>query len=831
ASLNNDSTLIRQYVETNHREWCLYERCLADAESRYFDMAAATIQTYQEAIDNGYWRDPSIPGSPGFNGTNNFDPWFNLKTTLWDTMVDFLTFDPYTSGAPSTGLLGYFDPATSPTLYQDCATQSCIDTLRWTYARGSYLDENLKMQVAYNIDSAGCSYYADQHTIVQKPALPTQASQNTADFNSFQVATECNDQCAGNVEIWLQTIKDSCALNTADETTIRAELLNFCLSDCQDGNPLGIITQADIQSGALSTVQTILNNDTTCAPQLDSIVTENPYTYTDQNGDSLKAECTVWDPCFVALVDLVNSSWNNGFPNSIPLPTILQNCYPTGAEIVIQNNEVILYDQMSQPIDTLLVLTDQSGTILNLNTLKFLQLPQYNNSAPTSGNYQNIELEAVFESGGNQNSQQAFVFATTNYSISQDSCLMPEITPDSSWTVSLNPDSLRDDCIQNLISQAEYEATQLYNEAVDAYLENVLQEQARLCFEFPYAENFTVRHLPKIYQYTLYYYDQAGNLVQTIPPEGVELLDSASTNRWLDGSANPQTDNPTHRMGTRYAFNSLGQLKKSNTPDGGETRIWYNDKDQIRLEQDARQLPNNQYAYIKYDELGRTTETGRIENYQGQVAESVLNSFAFPERSQETLTDIVTTTFDRTPNQNQTGLNQQNLRTRVAMTVRENAEGDTTALSLYDYDDHGNVTETRTELDGFGAFDLEYDYDLISGNVNSIRYQPGKADYFSHHYTYDADNRLTHVRTTSDDIFFDRDGRYFYYPHGPLARIELGEDNVQGMDYFYSIHGWIKGMNMVGTDNGQIDPGHDGDQSGTANEIFGQDASCFQLGF
>ncbi|MEM7037973.1 MAG: hypothetical protein AAF570_13400, partial [Bacteroidota bacterium] len=118
-----------------------------------------------------------------------------------------------------------------------------------------------------------------------------------------------------------------------------------------------------------------------------------------------------------------------------------------------------------------------------------------------------------------------------------------------------------------------------------------------------------------------------------------------------------------------------------------------------------------------------------------------------------------------------------------------------------------------------------------SGNVNSIRYQPGKADYFSHRYTYDADNRLTHVRTTSDDIFFDRDARYFYYSHGPLARIELGEDNVQGMDYFYSIHGWIKGLNMVGTDNGQIDPGHDGDLSGTANEFFGQDASCFQLGF
>ncbi|MEM7039677.1 MAG: hypothetical protein AAF570_22070, partial [Bacteroidota bacterium] len=510
------------------------------------------------------------------------------------------------------GIIEYFNPALNATLYQDCQTQGCIDSTRWKLVRGAYLGEKLNMQVAYNIDTAGCVYYSDQHTIVQQPLLPAQASQNTSDFNSFQLATQCNDQCAGNVDLWIQTFEDSCGtFSQNDEAALRSELLNFCLNGCQDGNPLGIITSDDIQFGALSAVQTILNNYTNCAPQLDSIATQNPYTYTDINGDSLKAECTVWDPCFTALVELVNSNWNNGFPNSMTLPVILQNCYPNGTEITIQGNGIILYDQSSQPIDTLLVLTDNLGQTINLNTLKFLQLPQYNNSAPVSGNYQNIELEAVFESGGNQSTQQAFVYATNNYSIAQDSCFMPHITPDPIWNVTLDPDSLRDDCIQNLISQAEYEATQVYNEAVDQYLENVLQEQARLCFEFPYAENFTVRHLPKIYQYTLYYYDQAGNLVQTVPPEGVELLDSVTTNKWLNNSADPQTDNPTHRTETRYAFNSLGQLKKSNTPDGGETKIWYNDKDQIRLKQDARQLPNNQYAYTKYDELGRTTETGR----------------------------------------------------------------------------------------------------------------------------------------------------------------------------------------------------------------------------
>ena len=50
-------------------------------------------------------------------------------------------------------------------------------------------------------------------------------------------------------------------------------------------------------------------------------------------------------------------------------------------------------------------------------------------------------------------------------------------------------------------------------------------------------------HTPRVYQYTLYYYDQAGSLVQTVPPEGVELLASAVAQRWDDGTASRATDN------------------------------------------------------------------------------------------------------------------------------------------------------------------------------------------------------------------------------------------------------------------------------------------------
>jgi hypothetical protein len=61
------------------------------------------------------------------------------------------------------------------------------------------------------------------------------------------------------------------------------------------------------------------------------------------------------------------------------------------------------------------------------------------------------------------------------------------------------------------------------------------------------------------------------------------------------------------------------------------------------------------------------------------------------------------------------------------------------------------------------------------------------------------------------------------YPHGPLARVELGEYNAQGMDYYYTLQGWRKGINMPTAG----DPGGDG-KGGLRT---GTDAFAFALGY
>ncbi|MFH0893269.1 MAG: hypothetical protein V2A54_02435 [Bacteroidota bacterium] len=68
------------------------------------------------------------------------------------------------------------------------------------------------------------------------------------------------------------------------------------------------------------------------------------------------------------------------------------------------------------------------------------------------------------------------------------------------------------------------------------------------------------------------------------------------------------------------------------------------------------------------------------------------------------------------------------------------------------------------------------------------------------------------------------ENRLNYYLHGPLARAEIGNMKVQGIDLAYTIQGWIKGTNSVTLDSTR-DMGQDNYKTGTllanANGING----------
>ncbi|MBF4485035.1 RHS repeat-associated core domain-containing protein [Flavobacterium sp. CSZ] len=357
-------------------------------------------------------------------------------------------------------------------------------------------------------------------------------------------------------------------------------------------------------------------------------------------------------------------------------------------------------------------------------------------------------------------------------------------------------------------------------------------------------EKLTKTASDKEYQYTLYYYDQAGNLIQTVPPEGVKRLAPAS-DLTIDSVRANDTEKvdladvngikvvPLNDMQTQYRYNSLNQLVWQQTPDAGVTVFAYDQLGRIIASQNEKQKTLSQLSYTRYDKLGRIMEAGQLTlktpaviNELGRLAVShepkadLIKVDAVEDHYPYNVTlktEQVTKTLYDLPMQNSEtwftdyGVNNSHKRVTAILyydqlmqelTSVEASSAYNNAI-LYDYDVHGNVKEMLHHTNNNGDLTalnqqvkkIVYDYDLISGNVNKVTYQPEKVDQFIHKYDYDADNRIQQVYTSKDNTIWEKEANYLYYDHGPLARVEIGDKKVQGLDYIYTLQGWLKGVN------------------------------------
>jgi len=320
-------------------------------------------------------------------------------------------------------------------------------------------------------------------------------------------------------------------------------------------------------------------------------------------------------------------------------------------------------------------------------------------------------------------------------------------------------------------------------------------------------DTLVVKYPLHYYHFTLYYYDRAGNLVRTIPPKGVHLT---STDR---------STNPSHAQATKTSFDSFGLPVKYTTPDGGTTLFFYDSLDRLRFSQDARQQQVGEYSYIKYDDVGRIVEVGgSTQSGSGLAFMTYVDDMSFPQfGTQRTYTVYTQPSGIMYPPSSDpsTWKRQRNLRNRVSFVYTDDG-----ARTHYSYDEHGAIEWIAQEAPGFPKPNyIRYEYELISGNVTALHYNEGRSDQFHHRYTYDADNRLVRVETSFDGVIWDRDVSYSYEPHGPLARREFGEDQLQGLDYTYTITGQLKGINHPSLDSAN-DPGHDGTSNVYAADSF-----------
>ncbi|PTX64093.1 hypothetical protein C8N46_101703 [Kordia periserrulae] len=450
----------------------------------------------------------------------------------------------------------------------------------------------------------------------------------------------------------------------------------------------------------------------------------------------------------------------------------------------------------------------------------------------------------------------------------------PEICPPGLMmtTLELNIDDSLSDCREFAISVAEAYGADNYN----AYIDRIKQQ-----FKLEYTsqalaalvEKFEVSYKDKEYQYTLYYYDQAGNLTQTVPPQGVNrtefaAIDLAQNNQFREDNVTTPIL-PTHELKTQYKYNSLNQLVWQKTPDGGETVFAYDDLGRIIASQNAKQAettPHKKYSYTRYDGLGRILEAGEIEDntslysisVEGKLLynESKVNNFDATYESMRRI-EVTRTTYDdrilveETANTTvyssdlftatYTPFNSINRVTAVCYfdEIPPNKTPKFDNALFYNYDVHGNVKELVTYITELKLPNCEeqttildceahlkrvhYEYDLISGNVHRVTFQPEKPDQFIHKYEYDADNRIVSAYTSKDGNIWEQDAKYQYYEHGPLARVELGDKKVQGTDYIYTLQGWLKSVNGESLADATNDFGYDGiaSRSNMAKDAFG----------
>ena len=159
---------------------------------------------------------------------------------------------------------------------------------------------------------------------------------------------------------------------------------------------------------------------------------------------------------------------------------------------------------------------------------------------------------------------------------------------------------------------------------------------------------------------------------------------------------------------------------------------------------------------------------------------------------------------------------QQFIAGNVVKTFTQNPN---TTTTWYSYDVYGRVQWLVQKIDGLGTKTIDYEYDQTTGEVTKVCYQKNvPSEMFIHQYKYSIAGQLAKVATSTDNINFTNQAKYYYYETGALKRTELA-DNLQGIDYTYNLAGQLKAINHPSED-ASLDPGKDGTNDFPA-DMFG----------
>ncbi|MEM9022256.1 MAG: hypothetical protein AAGB22_00845, partial [Bacteroidota bacterium] len=779
--------------------------------------------------------------------------------------------------------------------YRDYALYDYFKTNSATYCGSAYTYWDGDQDLDAHIDNGGYTLVFPKNLLFenfdpsQLPYDPTGGGTNPLDLTALG-SDLCEQNCEAYANSWLEQLQ-SCtgSLTAAELLALKNDLITICTYGCDaSNNYTGDVNgdgsqYIDYNGNFAYTFADVIDEFTTgCAVTVvhPPVAPANNTCNCTQLQDEITNNSLAVDPLNPTPAELtaITNHLNTAFSTSYVEADVqgwLDYCdnEETG---VMDANFIQALECAPCKCDRLQEFADERGLATDP-------------ANPTTGEITTItaELNLVYGTSFTATEVTAF-FSTCNNATPEPAVLVgfpeglrciPTVDTYDPAVIALN------DCNEEAVKIANANTALLYNRALQTAIVSWLADYRTACWsDMASREAFQTTYELNEYYYTLYYYDQAGNLTKTVPPRGVrfhttDIEDPQNPGSFISnpvfGDITSERQTPTagtapnyenHTMITNYRYDSYGQLRHQYTPDGGASQFWYDAVGRLVVSQDARQaaLGTPRYSYTLYDELGRITEVGEVATTDAMTDDIALGiSQAFTDYQDwldgaGTRYQVTRTFYDAVllgavdeglffgPN------GQQELRTRVASTTFTETilHAQLHLINNYDralhysYDIHGNVQTLVQEIPELleffpkviganhapDAFRTDYVYDLVSGNVNEVHYQKGEPDQFFHRYCYDADNRLTTVFTSTDYETWSKDAKYQYYAHGPMARTELGDQQVQGLDYAYTLQGWLKGVNSS-TAVATRDLGKDGDgtASNDQHRVFGQDAMGFSL--
>lgn len=431
---------------------------------------------------------------------------------------------------------------------------------------------------------------------------------------------------------------------------------------------------------------------------------------------------------------------------------------------------------------------------------------------------------------------EAWFFHQSKYEAAPVSQVMQELPPGNEWAgtgrgisfkreVNIAADSVRIWAVRNFDN---YSGTGWYAPGT-LYKTIISDEDGRLVIEFSDKGGKLILkkvqladHCSAGYQgwiCTYFMYDQSGRLRCVLQPEGVLAVMKA---RW-------QLIDPVilAEQCFRYEYDPRGQVIRKQSPGGGESRMVYDARGRMVLQQYASM--KGQWLYFTYDQQGRLLTSGLLNDSQSQEEHALKAAAAiqYPDLRGQLYEELHIRhydDYDLLPSGFTSMMNRQDDTFMNASAAGESAQpriqaklvnklpawsstkvpGTNTWLcSVFYYDDNGRLLQeqTRNITGGISISSFQYNFSgQVLRSVERIQLKQQSFPVYTIN-SYDALRRLVRI----DKGFASADSmrliaKYEYDETGRIKTKQLGtaatgNGPLEILRWEYQIRGWLSGMN------------------------------------